>query len=54
MFGETRYSNTDGATRDILIIATTPYSDTKSNNYLALGYLQYDTLSGFNSGLTLA
>ncbi len=44
--GETRYSHRAGSDSSFLTLATTPYSSTKSNSYVGLGYYQRNAVSG--------
>jgi hypothetical protein len=44
--GETLYQVTSGSTVDFLTLATTPYTGTKPNKYVALGYWQRAQLTG--------
>ena len=44
--GETRYVQRTTANSTYLTLLTTPYTGTKSNQYVALGYLQHNSVSG--------
>lgn len=44
--GETRYQRSNGSAADYLTIATTPYTTSTSNRYVALAYWQRNNLSG--------
>lgn len=44
--GETRYVQRTTATATYLTLVTTPYNGTASNQYVALGYLQRNTVAG--------